>query len=47
MMVWIGCGKMVIKKFDYDIFYNYLVDLGDLFLVINDDEIVKVYVYIE
>lgn len=47
IMVWIGDGKLVDYKFDYDIFYEYLVKLGDLLFVINDDEIVKVYVYME
>ena len=47
MMVRIGRGKTVTKKFDYDTFYNYLADLGDSLLVINDDEIVKVHVHTE
>lgn len=47
MMVRIGRGKSVTKEFDYDTFYNYLADLGDSLLVINDDEIVKVHVHTE
>lgn len=47
IMVRIGRGKQVTKKFDYDEFYNYLADLGDSLLVVNDDEIVKVHVHTE
>ena len=32
------------KDFDYDEFRNYLNELGDSLLVVNDDEIVKVHV---
>ena len=46
MMVRIGKGKPS-QKFDYDTFYNYLADLGDSLLVINDDEVVKVHVHTE
>ena len=35
------------KDFDYDEFRNYLNDLGDSPLVVNDDEIVKVHVHTE
>ncbi|GEO66251.1 DAK2 domain-containing protein [Levilactobacillus spicheri] len=47
IMVRIGRGKQVDHKFDYDTFYNYLADLGDSLLVVNDDEIVKVHVHTE
>lgn len=47
IMVRIGRGKQVDKKFDYDTFYNYLAKLGDSLLVVNDDEIVKVHVHTE
>lgn len=47
IMVRIGKGNQVTQKFDYDTFYNYLADLGDSLLVINDDEIVKVHVHTE
>lgn len=47
MMVRIGKGKQVTQKFDYETFYNYLADLGDSLLVINDDEVVKVHVHTE
>ena len=47
MMVRIGKGKQVTQAFDYEIFYNYLADLGDSLLVINDDEVVKVHVHTE
>lgn len=47
MMVRIGKGKQVTKAFDYETFYNYLADLGDSLLVINDDEVVKVHVHTE
>ncbi|HFI2441243.1 TPA: DAK2 domain-containing protein, partial [Streptococcus suis] len=35
------------KDFDYEEFRNYLNDLGDSLLVVNDDEIVKVHVHTE
>lgn len=47
IMVRIGDGKLVDHKFDYDTFYNYLAQLGDSLLVINDDEIVKAHVHTE
>lgn len=47
IMVRIGRGKQVTKKFDYDEFYQYLAQLGDSLLVVNDDEIVKVHVHTE
>lgn len=47
IMVRIGHGKQVTQKFDYDTFYNYLANLGDSLLVINDDEVVKVHVHTE
>lgn len=47
IMVRIGDGKLVDHKFVYDTFYNYLAQLGDSLLVINDDEIVKVHVHTE
>ncbi|WP_057809076.1 DAK2 domain-containing protein [Furfurilactobacillus siliginis] len=47
IMVRIGGGQQVDRKFDYDEFYQYLAGLGDSLLVINDDEIVKVHVHTE
>lgn len=47
MMVRIGKGLQVSQEFDYDTFYNYLANLGDSLLVINDDEVVKVHVHTE
>lgn len=47
IMVRLGRGKQVDRKFDYDTFYNYLAKLGDSLLVINDDEVVKVHVHTE
>lgn len=47
VMVRIGRGKQVEYDFNYDKFYNYLADLGDSLLVVNDDEIVKVHVHTE
>nr|WP_210766452.1 DAK2 domain-containing protein [Streptococcus sp. NLN76] len=40
-------GPTYVKDFDYDEFRNYLNDLGDSLLVVNDDEIVKVHVHTE
>ena len=37
----------MLKSFDYEEFRNYLNDLGDSLLVVNDDEIVKVHVHTE
>ncbi|MHA8138443.1 DAK2 domain-containing protein [Lactobacillaceae bacterium Scapto_B20] len=47
IMVRIGLGKEVDKKFEYQPFYDYLAKLGDSLLVINDDEVVKVHVHTE
>ncbi|MDO4902948.1 MAG: DAK2 domain-containing protein [Limosilactobacillus sp.] len=47
MLVRIGKGKQVTQKFDYDTFYNYLADLGDSLLVLNDDSVVRVHVHTE
>ncbi|WP_373842934.1 DAK2 domain-containing protein [Limosilactobacillus sp.] len=47
MLVRIGKGKQVTRKFDYDTFYNYLAKLGDSLLVINDDAVVRVHVHTE
>ncbi|KIS03434.1 DAK2 domain-containing protein [Paucilactobacillus wasatchensis] len=47
IMVRIGRGKEVDKRFDYDEFYQYLAELGDSLLVVNDEEIVKVHVHTE
>ena len=47
IMVRIGKGKQVDHPFDYDEFYQYLANLGDSLLVVNDDEIVKVHVHTE
>lgn len=47
IMVKIGEGPTVESKFDYDTFRNYLNELGDSLLVVNDDEIIKVHVHTE
>ena len=47
MLVRLGKGKEVTKKFDYDTFYNYLAKLGDSLLVLNDDQVVRVHVHTE
>ncbi len=47
IMVRLGKGKEVDKKFDYQTFYDYLAKLGDSLLVVNDEEIVKVHVHTE
>ena len=47
MLVRIGKGKQVTKKFDYDTFYNYLAKMGDSLLVLNDDQVVRVHVHTE
>lgn len=35
------------SAFDYETFRNYLNELGDSLLVVNDDEIIKVHVHTE
>ncbi|RLK63295.1 DAK2 domain-containing protein [Atopobacter sp. AH10] len=47
IMVQIGEGETVVEKFDETSFRNYLNDLGDSLLVVNDDEIIKVHVHTE
>ncbi|WP_172189757.1 DAK2 domain-containing protein [Lentilactobacillus kribbianus] len=47
IMVRIGRGKQVDQDFDYETFYDYLANLGDSLLVVNDEEIVKVHVHTE
>lgn len=47
IMVKIGEGPTVESEFDYDAFRNYLNELGDSLLVVNDDEIIKVHVHTE
>lgn len=47
MLVRLGKGKQVTQDFDYDTFYNYLADLGDSLLVLNDDQVVRVHVHTE
>jgi DAK2 domain fusion protein YloV len=47
IMVKIGEGPTVDSTFDYDTFRNYLSELGDSLLVVNDDEIIKVHVHTE
>jgi DAK2 domain fusion protein YloV len=47
IMVKIGEGPTVDSEFDYEIFRNYLNELGDSLLVVNDDEIIKVHVHTE
>ncbi|MGK0552124.1 DAK2 domain-containing protein [Enterococcus faecalis] len=47
IMVQIGKGPTVDSEFDYNTFRNYLNELGDSLLVVNDDEIIKVHVHTE
>ncbi|GFH43452.1 dihydroxyacetone kinase [Lactococcus hodotermopsidis] len=47
IMVALGQGPTAKKTFDYDEFRNYLNEIGDSLLVVNDDEIVKVHVHTE
>ncbi|WP_304949153.1 DAK2 domain-containing protein [Streptococcus sinensis] len=47
IMVALKQGPTYVKDFDYDEFRNYLNDLGDSLLVVNDNEIVKVHVHTE
>ena len=47
IMVKIGEGPTVESEFDYETFRNYLNELGDSLLVVNDDEIIKVHVHTE
>ena len=47
IMVALKQGPTYVKDFDYNEFRNYLNDLGDSLLVVNDDEIVKVHVHTE
>lgn len=47
IMVALKQGPTYSKEFDYDEFRNYLNNLGDSLLVVNDDEIVKVHVHTE
>lgn len=47
IMVKIGEGPTVTDDFDYDGFRNYLNEIGDSLLVVNDDEIIKVHVHTE
>ena len=47
IMVALRKGPTYVRDFDYDGFRNYLNELGDSLLVVNDDEIVKVHVHTE
>lgn len=47
IMVGLGQGPTASKPFDYETFRNYLNEIGDSLLVVNDDEIVKVHVHTE
>ena len=47
IMVALKQGPTYVKDFDYEEFRNYLSNLGDSRLVVNDDEIVKVHVHTE
>ncbi|MGT2771906.1 DAK2 domain-containing protein [Streptococcus marimammalium] len=47
IMVGLKQGPTYVKEFDYNEFQNYLSNLGDSLLVVNDDEIVKVHVHTE
>ena len=44
IMIGLKQGPTYVKDFDYEEFRNYLSNLGDSLLVVNDDEIVKVKV---
>ena len=47
IMIGLKQGPTYVKDFDYEEFRNYLSNLGDSLLVVNDDEIVKVHVHTE
>ena len=47
IMVKLGEGETVTDSFDYETFRNFLNDLGDSLLVVNDEEVVKVHVHTE
>ena len=47
IMIGLKQGPTYVKAFDYEEFQNYLSNLGDSLLVVNDDEIVKVHVHTE
>ena len=47
IMVALKQGPTYVKDFNYQNFRNYLNNLGDSLLVVNDDEIVKVHVHTE
>ena len=47
IMVKIGDVPTADTAFEYDTFRNYLNELGDSLLVVNDDEIIKVHVHTE
>lgn len=47
IMVALKQGPTYVKDFNYENFRNYLNNLGDSLLVVNDDEIVKVHVHTE
>lgn len=47
IMVSLGTGPTVVDQFDYETFRNYLNEIGDSLLVVNDDEVVKVHVHTE
>lgn len=47
IMVRLGEGPTVEETFDYDVFRNYLNEIGDSLLVVADDEVVKVHVHTE
>ncbi|AVH74610.1 DAK2 domain-containing protein [Weissella koreensis] len=47
MMVDLAVGTTYDTEFDYDQFYDYLANLGDSLLVINDEEVVKVHIHTE
>ncbi|MDR1567790.1 MAG: DAK2 domain-containing protein [Streptococcaceae bacterium] len=47
IMVKIGDGPTVTDSFVYDEFRDYLNNIGDSLLVVNDDEIIKVHVHTE
>lgn len=47
IMIRLGAGRLVDRKFDYDEFREYLNEFGDSLLVVADDEVIKVHVHTE
>ncbi|MFT8458588.1 MAG: DAK2 domain-containing protein [Liquorilactobacillus ghanensis] len=47
IMLRLGAGRLVDKKFDYDAFRQHLSEIGDSLLVVADEQVVKVHVHTE